>query len=119
MNQQEFYHPPLSSLTNLITPAILLNLPTLIEKYNRIRSTFPEFVCYYAVKTNPHASVLTSLERTGACFEIGSPPELHALLDIGVTADRIISSNPVKSPNFIQKLFTLASMVSQRTHSRS
>ncbi|MEO5356685.1 MAG: type III PLP-dependent enzyme [Nitrospirae bacterium YQR-1] len=56
---------------------------------------------FYAVKANPSTEVLGFLERTGVGFEISSMGELNMLAALGVAPQRIISSNPVKIPDFI------------------
>jgi ornithine decarboxylase len=55
------------------------------------------------MKSNPHPSLLAALARVeGAWFEVASKAEIQALLDIGVTGERIFFSNPVKQPAHIE-----------------
>jgi ornithine decarboxylase len=57
---------------------------------------------HYAVKANPHPAILATLADQGAGFEVASTPELNAVLALGVAPDRIVSSNPVKKPEFLR-----------------
>src|SRR5581483_3574987 len=57
---------------------------------------------YYAVKANPHPELLRTLREAGSGFEVSSRPELEAVLALGASGAEIISSNPVKRPDFIR-----------------
>ena len=58
---------------------------------------------HYAVKANAHPEILAALAEEGSGFEVASTAELRAVLDVGVGAERIVSSNPVKVPAFIRQ----------------
>jgi ornithine decarboxylase len=51
---------------------------------------------HYAVKANPDLRVLQALAQEGVGFEIASPAELDLLRSIGVPAEEIFYSNPVR-----------------------
>ncbi len=87
---------------SLETPVLLLDRASLRRAYARVRAALPEADCYYAVKANPHPEVLRTLAALGAGFEVSSPVELRAVLDLGVPALRIMSSNPIKPVAFVQ-----------------
>jgi ornithine decarboxylase len=87
---------------DLPTPVLLLDRASLRRAYHNLRAALPTADCYYAVKANPHPTVLATFAALGAGFEVSSQAELRAVQALGVGADRIISSNPVKTIPFIQ-----------------
>src|SRR5215213_8771232 len=86
----------------LTTPVLLVDPATLRRAYAHLRATLPAADCYYAVKANPHPVVLSTFAALGADFEVSSILELEAVRALGVGAERIISSNPIKTIPFIQ-----------------
>jgi ornithine decarboxylase len=60
---------------------------------------------FYAVKANPDPQVIELFSNAGLGFEISSTAELNLLLGLGVDAKRIITSNPIKTPGFIEKMY--------------
>ncbi len=87
---------------DLPTPFLLLDLDRLRRNARALRAAFPGAELYYAVKANPHPSVIATLADEGCGFEISSDGEL----DLVEALDRsvpIISSNPVKAPDFIRR----------------
>jgi ornithine decarboxylase len=87
---------------SLETPVLLLDRASLRRVYARLRAALPRADCYYAVKANPHPEVLQTLAALGSGFEVSSLVELRAVLELGVPAARVISSNPIKPIPFIQ-----------------
>jgi ornithine decarboxylase len=84
------------------TPALILSPARAVENFKAIQRAFPGAVVGYAMKSNPHRSLLAALSRVaGAWFEVASQAEIQALADIGVSGDRIFFSNPVKQPAHI------------------
>ncbi len=88
-------------LREVKTPALLMDLEGVKSRYLQIRYHLPEVSVYYAVKANDHLQVLSALSSLGSGFEVASTKELSALLELGVPPEKIISSNPVKPPEFI------------------
>ena len=56
----------------------------------------------YAVKANPHPEIARIIAELGGGFEVSSTGELELAIAAGACADRVISSNPVKSADFIR-----------------
>lgn len=84
------------------TPSLLLSPSRAVENFQAIQRAFPKAVVGYAMKANPHPSLLAALSRVErAWFEVASKAEIQTLMDIGVTGDRIFFSNPVKQPAHI------------------
>jgi len=83
------------------TPALVFDLSALQQDFLEFREAFRNASIFYAVKANSHPQILKRLAKLGAGFEIASEGELRALLELGVPAQRIMTSNPVKAPRFI------------------
>lgn len=84
------------------TPSLILSPHRAVDNFKAIQRAFPGANVGYAMKSNPHPSLLAALARVeGAWFEVASKAEIQALLDIGVTGERIFFSNPVKQPAHI------------------
>src|SRR5690242_16733204 len=56
---------------------------------------------HYAVKANSHPTILAALAAEGCGFEIVSTGELMPLIALAVPPSRIVSSNPIKTPEFV------------------
>lgn len=85
------------------TPSLLLSPARAVENFKAIQRAFPGANVGYAMKANPHPSLLTALSRVeDAWFEVASKAEIEALLALGVSGDRIFFSNPIKQPAHIE-----------------
>jgi len=84
------------------TPLLLMDLEGIKGRYIELKYHFPNFNVYYAVKANDHERIIRALAELGAGFEVASTEELNKVLSVGVSPNRIISSNPVKPPEFIE-----------------
>mmetsp|Transcript_5464 Transcript_5464/g.8504 ORF Transcript_5464/g.8504 Transcript_5464/m.8504 type:complete len:114 (-) Transcript_5464:710-1051(-) len=56
---------------------------------------------YYPVKTNNDPLILKEMACRGQCFDCASVAEIKAVLDLGVSPDRIIFANPIKGDDAI------------------
>jgi len=84
------------------TPILVIDKRVIKQKYQQFQSEFSDAIVYFALKANPHPGVVALLYEIGCDFEISSHGELDHLLSLGIPVQRIISSNPVKNPAFIQ-----------------
>ncbi|MCX8060809.1 MAG: type III PLP-dependent enzyme, partial [Aquificaceae bacterium] len=84
------------------TPTLLMDLQGIKSRYLEVKYHFPQFKVYYAVKANDHPEVLRVLAELGSGFEVASTEELRRVLSLGVKPERVISSNPVKPPEFVE-----------------
>jgi len=83
-------------------PFLLVD-PTIVRtKARRFKAAMPRVQPHYAVKANPHPTVLRTLIEEGVGFEIASIAELDLLLELGVPAEEIYYSNPVKSRAYLE-----------------
>ncbi len=82
-------------------PFLLIDSSIVREKSRRFAAAMPRVRPHYAVKANPDPRVLRVLIEEGAGFEIASTAELDLLLSLGVPANEIYYSNPIKRRDFV------------------
>jgi ornithine decarboxylase len=87
------------------TPFLVMDLDVVIGNIERFRRLLPDVRIHYAMKCNPDPCLLACVQAAGASFEIASLAELDTLLKLGVAADEIIFSNPVKMAEHIRRAF--------------
>ncbi|WP_461834747.1 type III PLP-dependent enzyme [Desulfothermus sp.] len=90
---------------DLETPILLIDREKLIQNVKSMGNLIPNSRVFYAVKANSDIELLKILKNMGVGFEIASSGELDLLKKLKVPPDKIITSNPVKSPDFIQRLY--------------
>ncbi len=78
------------------TPFLLIDLPTVAEKYQELREGFDFASIYYAVKANPAPEVIGLLAGLGSSFDIASIYELDKVLAHDVSPNRISYGNTIK-----------------------
>jgi ornithine decarboxylase len=84
------------------TPALLMDKRLIRAKYEEFRTCFSKARVYYALKSNPHPTIITLLHGLGCDFEISSLGELERLLSMGIPPQRIAVGNPVKDPSLVK-----------------
>ncbi|MDO8472351.1 MAG: type III PLP-dependent enzyme [Dehalococcoidia bacterium] len=89
------------------TPVLVMDANMVRQDFAAFRSAFPASGIFYALKANSDPLIAKIFRDLGSGFEVGSEGALRLLLDIGVTADRIISGNPLKTPEFIQHAYSI------------
>jgi ornithine decarboxylase len=82
-------------------PLLLVDSSIVRDKARRFSAAMPRVRPHYAVKANPDPRVLKTLIAEGAGFEIASIAELDILLALGVPADEVFYSNPMKSREYV------------------
>ena len=83
-------------------PFLLVDPHLVRSKARRFKAAMPRVQPHYAVKANPDPAVLRALMEEGVGFEIASPAELDLLVSLGVRAEDVYYSNPVKSRSCIE-----------------
>ncbi|GKS70136.1 ornithine decarboxylase [Nitrosomonas sp. PY1] len=83
-------------------PFLLVDSSIIRNKAQRFKAAMPRVHPHYAVKANPDRRVLKILIEEGAGFEIASIAELDLLLELGVLAQEIFYSNPMKSRAYLE-----------------
>ena len=87
------------------TPLLVIDRSVIRHKFSELKEGFGNARVCYALKTNPHWRIVELLDQLGSDFEISAEDELNILLRRGISADRIIASNPVKTKAFIISAF--------------
>ena len=80
-----------------ISPALLFNPNQVRETWRALQNALPKVTLYYAVKSNPYHSLLATLVKEGAAFDVASASEIRALFPLGVSTNRMIHTHPVKT----------------------
>ena len=88
--------------TELEPPYLLVDKAKVRQKVRSIGKNIRNSEVFYAVKANPDIEVLKLINSLGIGFEIASEGELAVLASLGVSKDRIITSNPIKSFKFLK-----------------
>jgi len=83
-------------------PALVLDVARVRENARRFAAALPAVRAHYAVKANPDRRVLLALAQQGVGFEIASLAELDLVRSIGVPAEGIFYSNPVRPVEAIE-----------------
>ncbi|MFT7838124.1 type III PLP-dependent enzyme [Saccharothrix sp. BKS2] len=78
------------------TPCLVIDLPTVRERFTAIRAALPWVGIFYAVKANPAPEVVELLAAEGSCFDVASPAEIDLCLARGAAPASISYSNPIK-----------------------
>lgn len=89
-------------IRNYKTPFLVVDPEIIKENYRRIKESIEGVEVYYAMKANSDPRILKTLRDLGCGFEVTSINELASLLRIKVDPSLIVSSNPIKSPEFIK-----------------
>ena len=74
----------------LIDPAIA------VENYHQLKAGMPDAHIHYAVKSNPHYTILRNLVKVGCRFDAASAGEIAACLEAGAKPEHISFGNTVK-----------------------
>jgi ornithine decarboxylase len=85
------------------TPYLLVDRDVVRDKVSQIGKNIRNSRVFYAVKANPDIEICRFIAELGIGFEIASEGELRMLGQIGVAADRIITSNPMKTFRFLEE----------------
>ncbi len=88
--------------SDLEPPYLLMDKAKIKRKVKSVGKKIRNSKLFYAVKANPDIEIIKLINSLGIGFEIASEGELNILSTIGVSKERIISSNPVKSFRFLK-----------------
>jgi ornithine decarboxylase len=101
MNEQSFFQLSQDAVTQLAerygTPLLVLSLEQVEKNYDILQNHFPQMKIHYAMKANPDLRILETMINKGAEFDVASDGEINLLSSIGVSGDRMIYANPIKT----------------------
>jgi ornithine decarboxylase len=80
----------------------LVDLGTVLQKYEQWVRCLPRVKPFYAVKCNPNSAILRTLANLGVNFDCASRTEIQKMLGIGVSSKRILYANPTKMKSHIK-----------------
>ena len=86
-------------------PYLLMDREAIIAKASLIGKFIHNSRAFYAVKANPEKRLVEMLKDFEIGFEVASEGELNMLISLGIAPERIITSNTVKTPRFIERAF--------------
>lgn len=87
------------------TPALVIDSLEVDRILKYFEKYIPEVKLFYAVKANNASPLLSYLNQKGLSFDVASAKEISELRGIGIAPNRMILSNPVKSPATINSFF--------------
>ncbi len=79
------------------TPLMLIRRGVLEKQYQRFKKHLPQVVPHYAIKANPHPDIIKTFAKLGSRFDVASANEMSLVLGLGVSPQRIIFANTIKS----------------------
>lgn len=79
------------------TPLLVVSTEEVVRNYAFLQKHLPKVKLYYAVKANPEPTIVKTLADLGACFDVASDGEMAYLRELGITGDRMIYANPIKT----------------------
>ncbi|MFD0203456.1 MULTISPECIES: type III PLP-dependent enzyme [Saccharothrix] len=88
------------------TPCLVIDLPTVRDRFTAIRAALPRVGIFYAVKANPTPDVVGLLAAEGSSFDVASPAEIDLCLERGAAPEAISYSNPIKKARDIAYAFS-------------
>jgi len=84
------------------TPLFLISKSKLLNQLKRFQTLLPRVKPFYAVKSNSHPFILKTFADAGTGFDVASIQEMKTLLEMGVSPDRMVFANTVKTPEALK-----------------
>ena len=80
------------------SPLYIYDRSVIRRRFQKLDAALPvELSVHYAVKANPHPDILVEMSKYYRGFDVASAGEFHALLQVGIEADRINFAGPGKT----------------------
>lgn len=79
-------------MTLLATRPVELDVVQAVRRYRRLSSLLPRTAVHYAVRTDPHPSLLEALAEAGCKFDVTDATEVDSCLAAGATPDDLVFS---------------------------
>jgi ornithine decarboxylase len=96
------------------TPVVVIDHDVIRDNYAKFKKHLPKVQAYYAVKANPEPSIVRTLYKAGASFDVASFPEFMLVYENirhlppkeqqDFIWDKIIYANPTKPKETLQQL---------------
>ncbi len=88
------------------TPYMVMESDRIIHALKAFQRLFGIKNVYYAVKANPHRSIVEILKDNQGNFEISSLGELELASSLDIHPSRMISAGTIKTPDFIKAAYS-------------
>jgi ornithine decarboxylase len=84
------------------SPLFLIDAERVRRQYLGLAAALPGVDLYYAIKSLPHASVITTLHAAGANFDLATNGEVELVRRLQVAPQRCIHTHPIKRDSDIR-----------------
>jgi len=78
------------------SPLFIIDAGRVRAQYQRLAAALPGVDLHYAVKSLPHASIISTLHQAGAYFDLATNGEVELVRRLGVAPERCIHTHPIK-----------------------
>jgi ornithine decarboxylase len=89
----------------LETPFLVVDASLVWAKYLELQRLFPNATVCYAMKANPHPSILKGLIQQGASFDVASWSEIETCLNLGANSTQLSYGNTIKKTKDISRAY--------------
>ena len=83
------------------SPLLLLDCDIIRKRYTNLAAALPNTDLFYAIKSQPHPTVLETLAELGCGFDIATSGEISLLRDIELSPRNTIHTHPIKKESEI------------------
>ena len=87
-------------------PILMLSRETITTQYQALQQALPNVDIYYAIKAQPHPSVVVTLKDLGSNFDVCTNLEIDLVCELGIDADRLMHTHPIKKDQDIRHAIT-------------
>ncbi len=88
-------------------PTLVIDANIVADNYHRLKAGMPNAQVHYAVKSNPHHTILRKLVSIGCRFDAASAGEIAACLQAGARPEHISFGNTVKRWQDIEYAYSI------------
>ncbi|CAF3231529.1 unnamed protein product [Rotaria socialis] len=99
---EEFIQKKIELLKDDAEPFFAVDLEDICNKHIKWITLMPRVTPHYAVKCNDDINIIKLLAFLGAGFDCASKGEIKKIIDLGISADRIVYANPCKQSSYIR-----------------
>ncbi len=90
---------------NKPTPFMVTDLNVAKDNVKVLNKYMPRLEVFYAIKSNSDPEIIQKIDNTVHGYDIASLGEFRHLQKLGISADRMLYSNPVKIPKHIKETY--------------
>ena len=85
------------------TPSLVFDPAVCERQWATLSEALPGVTLFYAVKSNPYTDLLQTMAQLDAHFDVASSAEIRMLEQVGVSANRMIHTHPIKTDVEIER----------------